>query len=153
MPDLAPSRAGEERRAGRELDAAVCEALGATGRMTVYEWADRKKKAYPIIAFASVPWDRWACLTKPEFNTLVDAGGVRVESPNVPRPLSEDIAATWLVVEKMRERDWQLELFSRDGEGVEAQWWADFGRHGERTAATAPLAICLAALHALEAEP
>ena len=73
---------------------------------------------------------------------------------------STDIYAAWAVVEKMRERGWQFNIFSPNSEGGE--WEAEFSRPGpvhadelwanEVAAETAPLAICGAALAALGSE-
>lgn len=70
---------------------------------------------------------------------------------------STDLIAAWLVVEKMQERGWRITIedcadgfhvwYGRAGQGDEDFWV----RAPVAIAATAPLAICLAALHALRA--
>ena len=79
-------------------------------------------------------------------------------------PYSTDIAAAWEVVEKLKELDWALEvsvtnkLPEGDSETYycgllrgddNAPWREDF-RHIQAWAATAPLAICHAALEAVK---
>ena len=65
---------------------------------------------------------------------------------------STDISTAWLVVEKMRERGYWLTLEQLVND--EDSWGADFGNeYGESfpgIGLTAPLAICRAALQALE---
>jgi|CXWL01.1.fsa_nt_gi hypothetical protein len=67
---------------------------------------------------------------------------------------STDISAAWLVVEKLRERGWKIELFGRTD-----CWCVLFEQGPNHTlqtaiedADTAPLAICLAALKAVGVE-
>ncbi len=62
---------------------------------------------------------------------------------------STDIAAAWQVVEKMAEGGLRLSLDRFGGD----PWWAEFADEGweqgaQATSATAPMAICLAALKA-----
>lgn len=67
---------------------------------------------------------------------------------------SESIKKAWLVVEKMRERGWDVHL---DSLGFDGEEWRCFfechdderGTRAHGDAATAPLAICTAALNAL----
>lgn len=76
-----------------------------------------------------------------------------------PPRYSTDMAAAWGVVEKMRGRDLCMDLmcYPHGGSG----WWCSFDsplssfrRWQARSCETAPLAICRAALQALEpAEP
>lgn len=74
---------------------------------------------------------------------------------------ARDIAAAWLVVEKLRER-FRVEVDMpggkrSEGDGVEVMLWSDFWEqdHPDHIgmADTAPLAICKAALAAAEARP
>lgn len=72
-----------------------------------------------------------------------------------PDGYSTDIAAAWLVVEKMREKDWELLLESPGFE--QSVWVATWSHVGEPWAQesyrgqTAPEAICNAALSAVRA--
>lgn len=87
--------------------------------------------------------------------TVMERGYPRKSSREVwdtcPR-YSTDIAAAWLMVEKMREtgRYFHLEFST-----IRGDWRCEFGTEPDidRTARTAPLAICLAALAALSATP
>jgi hypothetical protein len=68
---------------------------------------------------------------------------------------STDIAAAWLVVEKMRADGWHFELSDRDAVD-EQPFWVEFAtkeyeRGGQSWQAAAPHAICLAALKAVGA--
>ena len=72
----------------------------------------------------------------------------RIWANNMPIPCySTDIAAAWLIVEKMRNPDFRL---SKDGD-----WACCFGGTISYCgfADTAPLAICRAAMAALETKP
>jgi hypothetical protein len=66
---------------------------------------------------------------------------------------SGDIAAAWLVAEKMLGLGWGQVDLSRDWDS--GKWtagfgtWQEGGKRVERTGNTAPLAICLAALKAV----
>lgn len=74
-------------------------------------------------------------------------------------PYSTDIAATWTVVEVMRERGYAFEVGcnpDRKKTGYESTFWEPYEegkmvRMWEAEAPTAPEAICRAALKALEA--
>lgn len=72
---------------------------------------------------------------------------------------STDVATAWLVVEKLAERGWLLMLEQcrwRDGLARPGEWAAYFQdavTRGEAAAPTAALAICRAALAAVEARP
>jgi hypothetical protein len=70
------------------------------------------------------------------------------------RPYSTDIAAAWLVVERMRDAGW-VGIVTRDnGVGHYAEFWRllDTGiidSHRSENESSCPLAICLAALDAI----
>jgi hypothetical protein len=92
--------------------------------------------------------------------TLVseDAGirpaAMSYQKPSEVLPYSTDVAAAWQVVERMRARGFALELHYEFG--WSRQWVADFSNDGwlstgEQLGDTAPLAICRAALAAVEA--
>lgn len=76
------------------------------------------------------------------------------EGEHYPLPTYEtDIAAAWQVVEKMRERGWSMDLTTRRHGGLTTIEMFDAdGTFVTAEAATAPMAICLAALAALEAK-
>lgn len=65
------------------------------------------------------------------------------------------ISAAWQVVEKMRSNDWWYAI-SHDRDGVEVEFWKSPKRNYQpgpgtyENADTAPLAICLAALKAVQ---
>lgn len=65
-----------------------------------------------------------------------------------PYPYSTDIAAAWLVVEKLRGR-WPVEIMTPAPGGYSCLVGGLFAMGN---GATAPLAICLAALEALKAK-
>lgn len=149
---MTPEREGRATRtpqweAGRTLDAEVCEALGIPGRV---EYG------------ASAPGRDGACWTFSHDRDEVVFEINRVESgwrlgstvrkiTHYPR-VSEEIAAAWIVVEKMREagRYFHIEFSQARGD-----WRCEFGTDPniDPTASTAPLAICVAALAALSATP
>lgn len=64
---------------------------------------------------------------------------------------STDIAAAWQVVDKLKATQ-GFALSYRGIENTPVSWGADFCNSGEVLAATAPLAICLAALKAITEE-
>lgn len=65
-----------------------------------------------------------------------------------PRPFSSDIAAAWEVVERMESQGYRFCIWTH---AVEC-WPAD-GSSPARAEGQAPLAICLAALKAVDREP
>jgi hypothetical protein len=72
--------------------------------------------------------------------------------PEVP-PYSSDIAAAWLIVEKMRKHDWSVTI----GQHIDLSWRCKFTDDETlieviSTAPTASEAICLAALEAVNAD-
>ena len=145
-----------EREAGRALDAEVAEAFGATGRMTVYAWDDRKAHARPIVAFAR---DYKNPLLQDRFESYVTESGEKLRRGiAVSRPVSTLIADAWLVVAEMQSRGFHAVVktpFTPANKYV-----AGFTPHGMTgwngrpdfcaVESTAPLAICLATLKALE---
>lgn len=162
-------------QAGRELDCAVCEAFGATGRMIVYEWYDRKQRKFPRAVFAQ-DWNNR--LLDSSYTTFVNEAGEKVERGiGIPKELSTSIADAWLVVEKMdaehghwdgQHVSWTLERSPGHSEDADGEahpmfrqpgnvggWNASFYTAGydwiSARADTAPLAICKAALLAIAA--
>jgi hypothetical protein len=118
--------------AGRELDTLVAE--------KVMGWT---KWRSPVVPRGSAEPDCWLTndRTSPTFK-------IAHWSP------STDIACAWQVVERMRDRGFALELHYEFGCSI--QWVADFSNDGwsstgEQLGDTAPLAICRAALAAVEA--
>jgi hypothetical protein len=77
--------------------------------------------------------------------------GVSGASLNVTAlpPFTTDIAAAWLVVERMRELGWSLDLHGSSDTGWTA-WLKGDGFKVFACADTAPEAICAAALKAME---
>ena len=159
-------------QAGRELDALIAEKVfGLIQRRIVPEWLGREvwlfsHPAYPDEVMYS--WD------EPSGNAMMYQDGKTAESgtAQVLPPYSDDIAAVWEVVEKMRPH--ALHLFApgalvNDEFGeYTASWMAQFimwskpnggddamlpgNWYGSPAfAETAPLAICLAALNAVGA--
>lgn len=144
--------------AGRELDALIVERVfGLTGRTTVYAWNDRKARKYPAIGFpCDLPYgSRYA---RRDYGTFVNEAGEKMRGAVVfPAPFSTDIAAAWQVVEKVCETGAHFDLMRHTQYAV--QWSAHFpngmespSSHAYQLAATAPLAICLAALSAVSPE-
>ena len=139
-----------EPKAGRELDARVAE------RVLGYEWRRGTRRGEPPIKWLLSPEQREYFT----FGNDAPQGDEHVAGDydrHVPR-LSTDIAAAFLVVEKMRADGWR---FSLDDSGSDGQTWeAWFCRDwsGESWAvavyeerATMEHAICLAALQAVAA--
>lgn len=119
-----------ETEAGRELDARIAEAV--FGYTLDYEFADLHVPPAPHVKELRDQYDEWGVL--PHY--------------------SSDIAAAWLVVEALRARGiWLEELSGRYEESYRAGFsWRDPARgmlYRQAMAATAPLAICRAALEAL----
>jgi hypothetical protein len=143
------------RDAGRALDALIAE--------KVMGWRWRRGAHYDV---SSVPASQQQHLLAPgesvgeqpsgEFTSIVEgdwppADG-RIIWNHMPE-YSTDIAAAWLVVERMRADGWWPEVkYLVDWDNA-AKWYAACHRPPHQwsaTAATAPLAICRAALAALE---
>ena len=137
--------------AGRELDARIAEKVmgatwkrhdGATGDWLAFDHAD-------AMLTQNRPVSLWVLAARTERG---------VQAWPECRAYSTDIAAAWLVVEKMRADGFMFRInATADDAGVEtwaARFWTldrddDFC---DRYAATAPHAICLAALAAINAE-
>lgn len=118
-----------DRNPGPELDAQVAELMG---------WAR-------LPGDSDHPDGYWQ---SPEGETTP------VEQLTLP-PWSTNNAASWLVVEKMREQGWDITISwdRRFGAWIVQPWMApdgdeELGANGD----TAPHAICLAALQAMGAE-
>ena len=116
-----------EHEAGRELDALVAErVMGWTRVVRAREtlWQSPKAGTWPIVASRL-----------PHYST--------------------DIAAAWQVVERMRADGWVCEVFGSDTANAEGYsvtlWRPDTSGSSVTQNATAPLAICRAALAAIDA--
>lgn len=112
---------------GRELDAAVAERV--MGYTLDYEFADLNFNGAPCVKELRDQYDEWGLL--PAYST--------------------DIAAAWLVVEKLAAQGLRLSLDAFGGD----PWWAEFAdekweRGAQATAPTASEAICRVALAAME---
>lgn len=107
--------------AGREMDAEVAERVGdATGRMVVYEWADRKKRAYPVLAFLDCPegWRTRFC--RRDFTTFVTEDGVKLDRGiYIPRQFSADAAASLTALDKLSGDGWYRQVIERTPRGWE----------------------------------
>lgn len=139
--------------AGRELDALVAEKVMGWKRWTCADFQFQKAVLYHSNPQYLVTWRRDDSLPLCE------------DQPSVPR-YSTDIAAAWTVVEKMHEEGFGVEIGHACTPGY--GWYATFVANAaqyehsedyepatERMAVRAPatpLAICLAALKALDAE-
>lgn len=80
------------------------------------------------------------------------------DGTDVPKPYSSDIAAAWQVVEKLHTQNWSVHLdcseyLGEDCGGCDIRVECKVGARGRfyADASTAPHAICLAALKAVEA--
>jgi hypothetical protein len=92
------------------------------------------------------------------FNVLASYYEVATEGPRLPA-YSTDIAAAWLVVEKMHQHPkWVLQLAAPQQDYVNEKWraifarkhWETIGPYGwDAFGESAPHAICLAALKAV----
>lgn len=153
--------------AGRELDALVAEkVMGEKRPAPTNNEVFARDALIGTIMGNPIPSEdgAWRSITS------FDAGD---EPEWIPRPYSTDIAAAWEVLERISEQGWCLELADyRNSRKVdEPGWWWELGRweeikdeyapremtHGlthywelDGGASAAPLAICLAALHAVE---
>lgn len=109
--------------AGRELDALVAE--------KVFGWeVDWAVPTYPTVDMKRISDDPVA---------------VGLRTGSIP-PYSTDIAAAWQVGESLSAKGHWFEIRRRPDGG----YWAAFGEGMSAEADTAPLAICLAALKAVE---
>ena len=157
---------GETMTAGRDLDALVAEKVMGWVRTPSEERARAARLGGRLMVFR----DEWLAVglcTEPADRERAEAGVAAVyraaglEPPRIvwmlPRwadavpAYSTEIAAAWQVVEKMMERGWYLFLDTAgfDGEEWRAQFRDPESRFARGEAATAPLAICRAALAAL----
>lgn len=151
--------------AGRELDALVAEkVMGVVGRQIVYAWVDRKSRQAPLVAFA---YAGFSTGLESSFASYVNEAGEKLDRGiTFARLYSTDIASAWLVVEKLVAEGCEVEVErspsggSREPAGctVSKGWHSNatatdghFDVIEYETAASVPLAICLAALKAVSA--
>lgn len=136
----------ETREAGRELDALIAEKVMGI----VWDESRCRVCGWPLASFGC---EAGACVGGSD---IYD----RQHPADAPRHYSTDIAAAWLVVEKLvpdRSSRIQLDSLGFYGEEwrclfiVEDEADATLSDDGWGEAPTAPLAICLASLAALRA--
>lgn len=141
-----------ERKVGRELDAEVAERVfGAT-------WQDSDAVDRHIWRLLHMEGDPDRRLSSDGGTLCLASGGVVRTLDNL-RMYSTDIAAAWSAVDEMRNRGFLFHLSTASidlgGATVSAHFWRlgdiAIGQHGSPShAESAPLAICLAALEALD---
>lgn len=141
---------------GRELDAEVAERVMGL-RVVARDWpcgynydgCEREAWSWPEEP-PPMHFEPW-----PVYVTERGTWPARRLEPIVPvSAYSTDIAAAWLVVEKLAAQGLRLSLDAFGGD----PWWAEFAdekweRGAQATAPTAPEAICRAALAAMEGTP
>lgn len=90
---------------------------------------------------------------RPVFNQMTMTGYRADGHPDVVKCYSTSIAAAWLVVEHLRTNGWGVTLnMYPQPSTVEVALWDGKGFVRETIRATVPLAICRAALNAVEAQ-
>jgi len=144
--------------AGRELDALVAEkVMGfSDGPHTLYCWHDRKKRERPLHgAYHEKPGTGWK---SPDYTAYVNEAGEKLfcGKPKAvfwPEHYSTQIGDAWEVVEKDDGWgfDWRLKRWAASSK----PWTCTADRITDSRrfyveAVTAPLAICLVALRAVE---
>lgn len=154
IPEPEPAR---RAATGRALDALVAEkVLGYHVERITPEWAGREVTLFfrpgnPLVEYSMDGRSDNACMYR---NGVDDKDGI---APPLPI-YSEDIAAAWEVVEHLKSNGWAIRLSNKM---VDWAWWAYVYEYGSEHATaeatvqeeTAPLAICRAALQAVEATP
>lgn len=137
-----------ELAAGAELDAEIAQRVFGLR----VEWDDEECSS----ATPGAKWvygsEYWAVSVPYVYHSEDDDEGEYLQS------YSSDIAAAWLVVEAMRARGYSFEVGcnpDRKKTGYESTFWEPYEkgkmvRMWEAEADTAPVAICRAALKALE---
>ena len=149
-------------KAGPELDALVAEKVmgWSDGPYTFYRWADRKKRKFPIEGiFHCAPSESLG-----DYASYVNERGEKFSCGEpkriyLPHHYSTDIAAAEEVIRPilsgpLAEKHGGMGIVEIVWNPHWSYWrtkfsWFD-GFHVEESAATAPLAICLAALAAVE---
>lgn len=138
MSNPSPARLAD---AGRELDALIAE------KVMDYEW---RRFEYPPAGAIFKYGKPWTWLSSRKNGAAVEGGEERYIE-NVPH-YSTDIAAAWLVVEKMRADSFCFDLTTSQSCDPSMHWSASFEHEqaqGRGRSAAAPHAICLAAIAAL----
>ena len=123
----------------RELDALVGGHL--TGEVPEVYWED----AHAVLRFETEQEALEALERLKAQPTLpkVNWDLVKVTQIKSYRPYSSEIAMAWSVVEKIASAECGLRIRREKG-----LWHVSFGNRGETVARSAPVAICVAALHA-----
>lgn len=133
-------------KAGRELDALIAEkVMGWEATADGLYWDARQKRTRLVLGSA---------IAKKREEMGIENGPGFVFAP------STDIAAAWEVVEKLRQHrdpEWVPDVSANNHTGgwvcsIGFVWPTVIGNLVWETAATAPLAICLAALKAVSQE-
>lgn len=144
---------------GRELDAAVAEyVLGYKNRVVLYEWADRKSRKHPVVAFTDNPGEIGT------YRAFVNEHGEKVSCGkphwvHIPSKCSTDIADAWEVAEKLSAHEtvisrkeqirgvltYNVQIFNRSKKHPDECWKGLI----DISAKTAPEALCKAALLAV----
>ena len=144
----------------RDIDAEIAEKVMGWTPWGRNAWL--KPRHVPSADFPGTTYDEWDSkgphpgLRPPDgsgvhyFCSCAENGGRTDPHVEIP-PFSTDIAAAWMVVERMRELGWFFEVSAE----CDSQWVAYFDkeRYASEAADTAPLAICRAALRARGEEP
>jgi len=135
--------------AGRDLDAVVAE------RVMGYEW---RRFDYPPAGQGYRYGKPWTWLSSEKHGDDPEGDETKFIG-NVPH-FSTDIAAAFLVVERMREQGWQFHMNATEAPDSSNAWCAWFARPNDtidgkglhRVGAKAPVVIVHAALAARAAE-
>jgi hypothetical protein len=124
--------------AGHELDALVAE------RVMGWKWCDVRLRGSTNTVRVLLP-------PRDGYWRQDGAHDERDFARAAPPFYSTEIRAAWEVVEALNERGFGVEVFRYGkAEGLEREWFVSIG-DTEADADTAPLAICRAALKALDA--
>jgi hypothetical protein len=151
--------------AGRELDALIAEKVFGVCAHKPVRWTREeviaRERAEFLEEYGMEAPPTWVGDADIELSgdyppyKCAKCGDARVNSRLITKPYSTDIAAAWLVLEKLAVDKWWPELRRLvDWDNVE-KWYAACNRRPHvwsATAATAPLAICRAALEAIASE-
>lgn len=143
------------REAGRELDAEVAEKVfGAPATVTLYAWADRKKREHPRLRVPDFP-DAFKLKFGIDCGSYVREDGTKFTGccRTIPH-YSTDIAAAWEVVEKLHKHfdtvtvSLRLDGITVDIGDAEATM-PIVHAYDDYRSSTVPLVVCRAALAAL----
>lgn len=140
-----------EAAEGRELDALVAERVMGWKWVKIPDFSREKQ--------LGVRWNRIRALCPPCGNPPADMREKTIDTGHL-KPFSTDIAAAWLVLERMKSMGWEVSVTWENwnecpGEPLEYCWSAEYNyytnderdfRQAFAQADTAPLAICRTAL-------